>query len=503
MAGIVPLKEYQHSGQATISSDARRTGRLVSLDAFRGFIMIVLAAEGFGFRDFAKLPNDAPAWKIVDYDTWQTIGHHFRHANWVAIDTTYGIAFWDLIQPAFMFMVGVAMPLSYARRKARGQSSANRLLHALIRSVILVLMGVFLYSLQYPRTNWLFTNVLAQIGLGYFFAYLLLKRTPKIQRWAIAVILTGYWALFYFSPPPDGYDYKAVGVSIENGEVITDHEVPWYYRWIQRSVAQNDGEVFTNHMAPWSKNGNIAFRFDQWLLPKLRTTGTNESEKPVLDSTQAADSEDDNTALGADVLQDQPNRMGLLRRWLFSNPQEYAFNQSGYTTLNFVPSIATALLGVLCGQLLICGKRPIAVVFRLLIGGAICVGLGLAAHVTICPVIKIIWTPSWTLFSGGCVIWMLAVFYLLFDVLPLKKVAWPLQVIGINSLAVYLMGQLLGGWVEDKVVAIHLSGFMETVCGTDVLGDNTFGHIIGPTSVAVVFWLLTVYMYRRRIHIRI
>ena len=465
--------------------------------------MIVLAAKGFGFRQFAELPNDAPVWKFVDYDTWLTVGHHFRHANWVAIDATYGIAFWDLIQPAFMFMVGVAMPLSYARRKARGQSSVNQLLHALIRSVILVLIAVFLNSLQQPRTNWGFTNVLAQIGLGYFFVYLLLNRAAEVQQWAIAVILAGYWALFFFNPPPDGYDYNSVGVNVESVEVITDDEVPWYYSWIHRSVAQYDGEVFTGHMASWSKNANIGFRFDQWLLPKLRTTGTGESDKPVLDSVPAVDSGDENAGSVAGVVQDQSDRMGLLRRWLFSNPEEHSFNQSGYTTLNFVPSIATALLGVLCGQLLTGGKRPMAVVFRLLTGGAVCVGLGLVAHVTICPVVKVIWTPSWTLFSGGCVIWMLAVFYLLFDILPLKKAAWPLQVVGINSLAVYLMGMLLGGWVAENVVAIHLSGFLETVFGSDALSDDMFGRLIGPTSVAVVFWLLTVYMYRHRIHIRI
>ena len=98
---------------------------------------------------------------------------------------------------------------------------------------------------------------------------------------------------------------------------------------------------------------------------------------------------------------------------------------------------------------------------------------------------------------------MLAVFYLVFDALPLQKLAWPLQVVGLNSLAVYLMGQLMVGWVDDKLIRIHLSGLMETAFGTQALQDDMFGQIIGPTSVAVVFWLLTVYMYRHRIHIRV
>ena len=69
-------------------------------------------------------------------------------------------------------------------------------LHALWRAVALTLLGVFLYSLGSQRTNWVFPNVLAQIGLGYFFAYLLLPLRSWVQILALAVILGGYWGLF-------------------------------------------------------------------------------------------------------------------------------------------------------------------------------------------------------------------------------------------------------------------------------------------------------------------
>ncbi len=453
-------------------------GRLTSLDAYRGFIMIMLAAHGFGFAHFAALPEDKPAWDSANYETWQTIGHHFRHARWVTVDTTYGVAFWDLIQPAFMFMVGVAMPFSYARRYTTGESSGRRTAHALIRAVVLVLLGVFLYSQGHPRTNWIFPTVLAQIGLGYFFVYLLLSRPPVIQMSAIAAILIGYWALFWFNPPPENYDYAAVNASAE------------------------DGEVFTGTMAPWSKNANIAFRFDQWLLPKLRTAPP---EEPADDAQPAADAQPTGDEQPADDPDNEaaPAQLNLLQQWFFSNPEPYQFNRGGYTTLNFVPSMATALLGVLCGQLLISGSSRGNILLTLLLGGGICVALGLAAHVTICPIVKRIWTPSWTLFSGGCVIWMLTVFYVLFDLLPLRKLALPLQVVGMNSLAVYLMGELLRGWVGENVVSIHLTGFMESVFGVEMLSDDMFGRIIGPTTVALIFWLMTVYMYRRKLFVRV
>lgn len=496
MPGTYRLKNVERRAADPIQSRMLPSGRLTSLDAFRGFIMIALAAHGFGFAHFANLPEEAPVWKSVSYDTWQTIGFHFRHARWVTVDSTHWISFWDLIQPAFMFMVGVAMPFSYARRYATGQSDGQRLLHAAVRAVVLVLLGVFLYSVGHERTNWIFPNVLAQIGLGYFFVYLMLSRQAVLQLTAIAAILIGYWALFWWNPPPENYDYAAVNASVE------------------------DGEVFTDRMAPWSKNSNIAFRIDQWLLPQLRTPAADQSEPSddaaaddaavdvasVDDASPQSDSSSDSIATAdADVDADTPPEFqrNVIRDWFFSNPEPYSFNRGGYTTLNFVPSIATALLGVLCGQLLLSGQSQGSILLTLLLGGGICIALGLGAHVTVCPIVKRIWTPSWTLFSGGCVIWMLAVFFLLFDMLPLRKLALPLQVVGMNSLAVYLMGELLPDWVGANVVGIHLSGFLESVLGTEMLRDDMYGRIIGPTTVALIFWLLTVYMYRNRLFVRI
>ena len=456
-------------------SEEHPAGRLVSLDAFRGFIMIVLAAHGFGFASFSNLPREAPAWNVADYEVWQAIGQQFRHAVWITVDDRFRVAFWDLIQPAFMFMVGVAMPFSYRRRAAFGETAGARMRHAAVRAVVLVLLGVFLYSLSHRRTNWIFPNVLAQIGLGYFFVYLLHSRGRNVQIAAIAAILTGYWAFFYFQPPPENYDYEAVGARADRGEVLTGWQ------------------------APWSKNANAAFRFDQWFLPLLRTP-QQADRAPATDSSDrsGADSE---TGLRAAI--PHQRSMSWLRRWFFSNPEPWTYNRGGYTTLNFIPSMATMLLGVLCGQLLLSRERALYILFTLFVGGALCLGLGIATHLTVCPAIKRIWTPSWALYSGGCVIWMLGLFYLLFDVLPLKWFSRPLQVVGINSLAVYLMGELLHSWTADKVVRIHLTGILETLFGADALQDDHFGRIIFPCATAGVFWLLCVWMARRRLFVRI
>ena len=77
-------------------------GRLVSLDAYRGLTMLAMASGGLALHQVAD--------KFPDSDLWQTIGYQSEHVDWV------GCAAWDLIQPSFTFMVGVAMAYSCASR---------------------------------------------------------------------------------------------------------------------------------------------------------------------------------------------------------------------------------------------------------------------------------------------------------------------------------------------------------------------------------------------------
>ena len=438
------------------SGKLKPPGRLVSLDAYRGFIMIMLAANGFGIAKFASLPENSEVWNNWDYDWFQRLKFHFTHPDWSSITGWMGVSFWDMIQPSFMFMVGVAMPFSYARRAVMGSPSKWLTLHALWRAIVLVLMGVFLYSLSKGQTNWIFTNVLAQIGLGYFFTYLLLGRSTTVQVATIAAILVGYWGLFVMNPPPEDFDYEGLQVSEERDE------------------------IYTGRFAAWSKNSNVGHTFDVWLLNNLRM--------PVEDGVAPALAKES---------------AGPIRRWWFSSPEKYTHNGGGYLTLNFVPSIATMLLGVLCGQLMLSRRSHGDKLRRLLIGGALCLVLGIAAHHTVCPIVKRIWTPSWVLFSGGYTMWMLAGFYVLFDVLPLKKLAFPLVVVGMNSIAMYMMGQMLRGWTTDKVVKTHFAGVLQSAFGPHAVDTDHIGAMVLPTATFAVFWLVAYWMYRNRFFVKV
>jgi heparan-alpha-glucosaminide N-acetyltransferase len=213
---------------ATPSPASTSRERLTSLDAYRGAIMLLMASSGFGIPQIARNFPDSAVWKFL--------GHEFDHAAWA------GCTLWDLIQPAFMFMVGVALPWSVANRQARGQSFGSTISHALWRALLLVLLAVFLTSAWSKQTDWIFTNVLAQIGLGYSILFLLHFIRPR-ARWIAAFgILFAYWMAFALHPlPPPDFDWKSVGVPES-----------WPH--------------LTGFAAHWEKNANFATTFDLWFL---------------------------------------------------------------------------------------------------------------------------------------------------------------------------------------------------------------------------------------------
>ncbi len=432
--------------------------------------MTLLAANGFGIYALSRKPADSPLWKLLDHETWQRIGFHFEHPLWrsnflfgASTDPLEGspwmrgaVSLWDLIQPAFMFMVGTAMAYSARKRDALGEPRWKQWGHAFVRAIVLVLLGVFLSSLSTQQTNWEFPNVLAQIGLGYIFIFAVVRWKWWGQVAAIATILIGTWAAFFTYVPPDDYDFAAVNASAEKGEVL---EPPF---------------------RQWSKNGNFAHEQDLKFLNKLPRLEDKEGE-----------------------------------------PIPFTFNRGGYQTLNFVPSIATMILGLICGQIL---QRPVSPWKRvgLLLGLALlCFGLGIASGAWATPIVKRIWTPSWVLFSGGYVIALLALFFALFDALPLGILAFPLVVVGTNSLLIYLMGQTLRGWTSAKIIHTHFHKLIERGLGgiAELTGIaarlpeagqpvgavmyDLFGPMVDATAVFLVFWLALLALYRKRLFMRL
>jgi predicted acyltransferase len=163
------------------SSHANLSDRVVSVDAFRGFTMFCMFAGPFGLRAF----EDA---------AWATpVLYQLEHAAWT------GVRFWDLVQPFFMFIVGVVMPWSFGRRWERGETWAESLRHVLKRAALLVGWGLVARSVQAQKPVLDLINVLAQIAFTYTVAFLLLRKSLRVQFGAALGILalhTGAYLLW-------------------------------------------------------------------------------------------------------------------------------------------------------------------------------------------------------------------------------------------------------------------------------------------------------------------
>lgn len=163
--------------------------RLSSLDFFRGFTMLLLISGGT-LQYFARPEFEGT---IV-----HAIFMQFTHPEWI------GFRFWDLIQPFFMFIVGVAIPFSIAKRKSLGDSWAKLTRHAGQRSIILILLGVTLGT-SGSEFSLTFQNVLAQIGFTYFVTFLLMRTKPSVQM-ATSFGLILLTAILYRLFPMEGND---------------------------------------------------------------------------------------------------------------------------------------------------------------------------------------------------------------------------------------------------------------------------------------------------------
>ncbi len=177
--------------------------RLLGLDAFRGFTMVMMIAEGFGIRYFRDNPWIAP------------VAAQFTHIDWNF--HAWQMHFWDLIQPFFMFIVGVVMPVSFARRWAGGELWKKSLLHVLKRSALLILCGLLARSIQANRPVVDLINVLAQIAFTYLVAFLVLRKPWPTQLGFALGLLAAHWALFEFAVAP--------GVT---GAWVKDANIGWF-----------------------------------------------------------------------------------------------------------------------------------------------------------------------------------------------------------------------------------------------------------------------------------
>ncbi len=288
------------------------------------------------------------------------------------------------------------------------------------------------------------------IALGIFLRSIDHSQTYFTFEDTLSQIGLGYPFLFLLGFRPPKWQWWALGF------ILTGYWLAWAlypapgpgFDYPAVGVPAHWAHNFTGFASHWNKNSNLGNAFDQWFLNLFPRT------KPFVD------------------------------------------NEGGYLTLSFIPTLGTMILGLVAGRWYraFAPKIPVK---RFVIAGLIGIAAGLLLHVTgICPIVKRIWTPAWTLFSGGICFFFLAAFSWIIDVKGFRKWAFPLVVVGMNSIAAYMIAHLFERFITDSL-RINL-------------GDRVF-EIFGPayqplllgSAVLLTFWIILFWMYRRKLFLKI
>ena len=366
-----------------------KSGRLMSLDAFRGFdMMMIIGFDSMMYALGCWLYGESGGWLV----------EQFSHPEW------FGLSFYDTIFPTFLFIAGISFPYSYAKQLEKGMSQLQIHLKIFKRAAILVMFGWVVngvFSTGFGDLR--YGSVLSKIGLGWMFAAIYYVHFRRFTRILIcAGLIVGYAILLCTIVAPD-YP-NASSLSIEGN----------FIGWLDRTLMPNHIWSCTRHFDPES---------------------------------------------------------------LFST----------------LPAAVTALLGMFAGDLLRDGSRPPERRALALVGSGILLLAAGWAFAQIMPVNKSLWSSSFVLLTGGGSYLLLAAVWYLVDVRQVRGWTMPLQVIGVNSIAVYLSTFLFG---FEKAANFFCSGLVRA-CGPE------WGTVVWHAGYLAVLWLVFRFLYRHNAIIKI
>ena len=333
-------------------------------------------------------------------------------------------------------------------------------LHDLIQPSFSFLVGVALpYSIAsrlakggtFPR---MFAHAVWRsfllIALGIFLRSTHSPQTNFTFEDTLTQIGLGYTFLFLLGFRSPRWQWSAFGL------IVAGYWLAWAlypvpgpgYNYQAVGVPPDWQYNYSGFAAHWNKNANLGLAFDQWFMN------------------------------------------------LFPRVRPFVANRGGYLTLSFIPTLATMILGAIAGRWMRTAAPRIPM-RRLLLVGTIGIAAGLLLHFAgICPVVKRIWTPSWTLFSGGACFLLLAAFCWVIEMKGYKRWAFFLVVIGMNSIAAYVIAHFLPPFLRDTF-RIHLGASFFKFAGAPL------EPLFQGAAILAVCWLILFWMYRRKLFLRI
>jgi predicted acyltransferase len=381
-----PAKDKSATGAGhTFAPSGPAPDRLASLDAFRGFIMLwIIGGEGL-MVGLAALSHN----RVID-----AIVYELSHTPW------QGLRFYDCIWPSFMLMVGVSVPLSFAKRSLT-QTDHQQLAHAAERAIVLFLLGSLRESVSIGSPYLVeLSSALQPIAIAYFVAVLVVRKSWRFQALLAAGILLAYALVLALIGAP----------GIPAGSYQYNHNL---VHWVDIALL---GQV----------------HWDRWPYAK----------------------------------------------------------EGWGTVMSTIPTISTTLLGLLIGELLMTGRSKQS---KAKFIGAIGLGCILAGYVMsfVIPVVMKMWTSSYGLMSAGWACLMLLFFYWLIDIRGYRKWAFPLAVIGMNAIFIYMFTSL-----------IHLDPIVDPFTREIARIFPNSELLFQQVGVLAVEWLILFWMYKRKIFIK-
>lgn len=364
-------------------------GRLLSLDALRGFdMMFIMGLSAVVVNLCGLFPGGEDCWLAtqMSHVAWEGFHHH------------------DTIFALFLFISGMTFPFSSAKKMAGGMSRQRLCLDVLRRCCMLIFLGLVYQGIfQFHFATQRIPSVLARIGLAWAIAAIIYMFAGKKTQWGIAVgILVGYFLLLKFVVAPD---------------------------------APAGADSF-------SKEGNIAYYIDRLLLPNhIYRKGLGDPE-------------------------------GLL---------------------STIPAVVTAMLGMFTGRYVKeSGDSGPRKTLNML---AAAVVLAVVAIVWSfwCPVIKSLWTSTFVLAAGAWSVGLFAIFYYLIDVKGWRKGVVFFQVVGLNSITIYLGQKILN---IDSITKFFFGGVMGIL-------PETWSKLVFSLGYFAVCWFLLYFLYRKKCFLKV
>jgi len=451
---------------------AQRSDRLVSLDTFRGMTIAGMV-----------LVNNPGSWSHL----YQPVAH----APWDGCTPT------DLIFPFFLFIVGVAMTLSFDKRVAKGQQRGDLMVGAARRAGIIFLLGLVLTA--FPNFRIMTPFILGIAGLGLLGSASAPTRQAALGL-VVAAILVWIVDFGHFNGRVLKSDFAwmwPLTNEVDGGRVL---RIPGVLQRIGLCYLVASAILLWTGIAGrvlWT----LALLNAYWLLMISFAPPEGYDMANAFEGfTRKIDPPTGALFTGA-FLDWVDTR--LLGRHLYS----MAPDPEGL--LSTIPAIATTLCGVLTGNFLASKRGAREKVLYLIIAGNVLVLLGWAGHATF-PINKKIWTSTYVIYTAGWALIILGACYWANDIKQWRAWSWPFQVFGTNAILIFvasgLMARLIGSMInvgindEGKPIALKtfLYGFY-----TSAFEAPKNASIAWALSYVLLWLLLTYPLYRNRWFLKI